>query len=366
MKKIVLALSCICLISVLTGCQISKNEVHEDSGMVSESKTGDIIQVENGEADIEKAVEAFSGKTLKEVEKYDEDPDDEDAVSIHKRKFSISYFKRTREGLGPDFSYADARGLMGDRYNTVINSIFGSRDDPVDCRMREIAPEEDFPDCDKEHILDVCNPGAFALGYTSENSLVDCYAISSDMLKEKGEEFGVSGPIAEIEKIEDYKKLSEEERQELEKKNPWKDTDRAVYVVYRPIINGKELASSFQNLHMIYQPDYDKVIYVDGRSPWKIASVEKKEGVISEKEAVAAAKMIWQVRQDSDVEILRTELVYSQDYTVWRENQTISLCYRVDMKLLNRKDKQGVQAYGTVLVDAFSGERVQMWPGLGE
>lgn len=88
--------------------------------------------------------------------------------------------------------------------------------------------------------------------------------------------------------------------------------------------------------------------------------------MISEQEAIASAKTIKQVRGDSDVQILGTELLYSQDFTVLRKNWTLSLCYRVNMKLLNRKDKKGNEAYCTALVDAFTGERVQMWPGLGE
>lgn len=364
MKKIWCIFTLVLIVIALAGCQINKSEITDASG--DERKTGDVVKVENGEINIEQAVRVFCGMELKEIQKYNEDGNRKDSISCHKGKFGLSYVEKSREGLGPVFIYEDAAELAGERYMTTVEAIFGSIDDVVDCRMRKLIPDEGFPDCEKKHILGVCNPCAEALGYTSENSMVDCYAVSADMMKKKGEEIGLSGPIPEIQKLEDYSKLSQEKRTALEKKSVWRDTDRVVYVVYRPVINGRELSSTNENLHMIYQPDRDKVVYAQGLAPWKIVSIEKKDGMISEQEAIASAKTIKQVRGDSDVQILGTELLYSQDFTVLRKNWTLSLCYRVNMKLLNRKDKKGNEAYCTALVDAFTGERVQMWPGLGE
>lgn len=360
-KKLCVIMIMVVVSAVLGGCRVSKVEVGSESG--DTAQTGDVVKVTNGEMDIDQAIKVFCGVDPEEVWKNNEDgKETKDTIGYHKGRISLTYSKKTREGLGPLFIYEDMYMNAGNIYDVLINDIFGSRDDVADCRMRKIVPQEGFQDCSKEHILEVCNPCASTLGYTEENSKVDCYAVTSEMLKKAGKELKQSGPIKEVQTYEDYHKLSDDEYIALEKKNPWKDTDRAVYVVYRPVINGREMSALNGDLHMIYQPDMDKVLFAQGLTPWKVASVEKKEGMISEKEAITSAKAIKQIRSDADVEILGTEVIYSQDFSVMRKDWTLSLCYRVNMKLLNSKENQGNQAYSTVFVDAFSGERVQMWP----
>lgn len=362
MKRILcIAAIMIAVCAMLGGCRVSKNEGGDKTS--DTSRAGEVVKVTNGQMDLEQATKVFCGMKLSDIMKHNEDgKDSKDNILYRKGRIRLSYSKKSKEGLGPIFIYQDMYMDAGNIYNCIIKGMFGAVDDVVDCRMRQMVPYEEFQDCSKEHILAVCNPCAYTLGYTEENSKVDCYAVSSEMLKKAGKEMGYSGPIKEIKTYEDSAKYSDNELSALAKKNPWRDTDRAVYVVYRPIINGKEMSSANGDLHMIYQPDLDKVIYAEGLTPWKTVSVEKKDGMISEKEAIASAKAIKQVRSDDDVEILKTEVIYSQDFSVMRKNWTLSLCYRVDMKLLNSKENQGNQAYCTVFVDAFSGERVQMWP----
>jgi hypothetical protein len=152
----------------------------------------------------------------------------------------------------------------------------------------------------------------------------------------------------------------------IEKNYPWSEDDRAIYLVYRPVIEEYDMVSTCCELEIVYLPENDRIVYATGEIPWTVVSVSEKDGMLTDEDVIAKAKTIKGIRKEEDVEILSCEKVYSQNIEVLQKDSTLNLCYKVDMKILNSATYQGDKAYCSVLLDAFTGEQCWMWPGLAD
>lgn len=346
-----------------TGCQAKKTD-----SMKSDTNTesvGTIIKVENQKMSVENIVSKFLNTTLDDVKEKSSDYQ-EDSFTYESGTTYLSYTEKTREGLGPVFTYKNQKDMAGEQYETLQKHLTHDHiHSVVDWGLRQVLTEEELPDCKKSDVLAICNPYAQVLGYDSENSKANLYAITLDAIEESYVKWGYKtyGPLKGL---NNKRILSSDEYEKKQKNYPWSKEDEAIYIVYRPIIHGLDMVSAYCHLEMIYVPSYHSIVYVMGEVPWKVSKTTEKGGVITQEEAISYAKSILGIRSDSDVEVAKAELVYSQDYNQLRTDWTLNLCYEVDLKILNSAQYKDDLAYKSVLVNAYTGEECVMWPGLAD
>lgn len=367
-RRIIVSVSCLCLMLVcLGGCQMKKQvDVSTEVSSDSESTTEEMVTVENAKGDLNKIVEKFVGTTLdkavKKGAKYETVYGGE-SFQYEKGTVSFSYTGKSREGLGPVIMYKNQYEMAGEQYDEAVGVISHSHDETIiDWGLREILPDENLDDCKKEEALECCNSYAGVLGYDSENSEAEVYALTLDRLLDDTY-FQTYAPLAGI---NNKKILSSDKKRRLEADYPWTKEYEAMYVVYRPYINGRLMDSKFCYLEMVYVPKYKTVMYAYGQMPWVVKETSPSDSLISKEDAIAETMLINHITDEKDITVDKVLLVYSQDILQLREKNELDLCWRVDFKIENNARYSGTDAYKSILINAVTGEECVMWPGLSD
>lgn len=357
------------LIAVLiTGCRAKKTDTADTAANSGPANTGEIVKVESTKGDLDKILSTFLGKTLEEVKKEGADYEEKDEYLIYDHDAEeLTYAGKmyldpghTKMGPGPRIMYSDNYEMAGDKYETVVDEFEAYHvNTTVDCGLRRVLPDEELENCSREEVLERCRPYAEVLGYNGSNCEVEVYAMTLDRLKKTEDPNG-----APYKGLKNAHELSPEELGKV--KSPWTKGYEAFYLVYKPVINGLVMEASQCMLGMVYAPVYGKVVSASGMIPWTVKEKTRSGQLISGQEAVSVTMDLNNIPDGKDIEVLDVGLAYSQSFGN-REgnNDTLTLCWRVDYKRLHSAEYSGDRAYGTELVDAVSGEECQQFPGLG-
>ncbi|MFG6392852.1 MAG: hypothetical protein K1W24_01480 [Lachnospiraceae bacterium] len=369
LKKVFIPVCCISLmVSFLSGCQMKKQaETSQIEAEGSKDTIYETVTVKNSKGDIDKIVQKFTGDTLEEAIKNGaefEKSYGEDSIVYEKGVKFLSFSGKSKEGLGPVISYKDNYEMAGNQYYEVLSGItYSLTKNLFGTTIRNKLPGENIDGCTKEEALKYCNPYAELLGYSKDNSVAEVYALTLDSLL-KGSETGVPhyGPLKGI---DNKKPLPDDEFDKLQEKYLWTKEYEALYVVYKPYTNGLVFESSYGALEMIYAPAYEKIVYLFGEMPWIVNEKKKADKIITKEEAEKEAVTVTKAKKDN-VKIENVTMVYSQNILHLRENNSLDLCYRVDLKIENSAMYTGPKAYQSVLINAVTGEECVMWPGLSD
>ncbi len=368
-KQVTRTVYCLCLISFfLSGCQMKKQaETSQIETEGSEDTIYETVTVKNSKGDIDKIIQKFTGDTLEEAIKNGVELKKsygEDSITYEKGVKRLKFSGKIKEGLGPLISYEDNYEMAGWQYDSVLNGItYSLKGNLFGATIRNKLPGEDIDGCTKEEALKYCNPYAELLGYGKDNSVAEVYALTLDSLL-KGSETGVPhyGPLKGI---DNKKPLPDDEFDKLQEKYLWTKEYEALYVVYKPYTNGLVFESSYGALEMIYAPAYEKIVYLFGEMPWIVNEKKKADKIITKEEAEKEAVTVTKAKKDN-VKIENVTMVYSQNILHLRENNSLDLCYRVDLKIENSAMYTGPKAYQSILINAVTGEECVMWPGLSD
>lgn len=366
-RRVVLSIYCMGLITVfLSGCQMKKqaNVGSEVSGD-GENQSGEILKVENSKGDLEKLVQNFIGITLDEAvqngAEYEEE-NGEESLTYEKGTTFFSYTGKSMEGLGPMVTYKDQYEMAAEQYETAISDLRHPHlNSIIEWGLREALPEENLDNCTKEEALERCNPYAELLGYDSENSEAEVYALTLDKLENT--ELSTYGPLKGK---NNTNTLTADQLRDIEKDYPWSKEYEAMYVVYKPYINGILLDSNYCQIEMVYVPKYERVVYVMAEIPWIVTKKSAVGSLISKEDAVAQAMLVNHITNEKNFKADSVTLVYSQNIVHLQEDSELDLCWRVNFKIENSAQYSGAEAYKTTLINAVTGEECGMWPGLND
>lgn len=363
-KQIITILFYFCFIIImLGGCQMKK-QINVDLEMSDNDKetVEEIVKVDNNKGDLNKIVEKFIGITLEQAVEEGASYQD-DSFDYKKGTVSFSYTGKSQEGLGPIILYDNQYEMAGEQYGTAINIIKHSHDETIiDWGLRKVLPDENLDNCKKEEALIHCNSYAELLGYDSDNAEVEVYALTLDKLQDNSY-IQTYAPLAGIDNTDI---LSSDELRDIQSEYPWSKEYEAMYVVYKPHINGRLLDSVYCSLEMVYVPKYETIVYAFGQMPWVIKETMPSDSLISKEDAIAKTMLLNHIRDEKNMIVDNVVLVYSQNIVDLREENTLNLCWRVDYKMENLRQYSGTDAYKSTLINAVTGERCVMWPGLSD
>ena len=262
------------------------------------------------------------------------------------------------EGLGPTIVYRDEYEMAATQYENGIGWLAGSHSINVfDYGIRKVLTEENLDNCSKEEVLEYCNPYAEVLGYNAENFEVEVYAVTIDKFN------SIEEPsYAPFKGINNNEVISTEEQIEIQENYPWSKEYEAMYVIYKPHINGLLLDSYICSLTMVYVPIYGKVVYVTGDIPWTVTETTPVDSLISKEDAITETMLINNITNKDNITVDNVSLVYSTELSHIQEDNELDLCWKVDYKIENSVQYSGTDAYKTTLINAVTGEECRMWP----
>ena len=359
---------CMCLMPILFGgCHMKKQvDISSEVSDSNEDIKCEIVKVDNNKGDIEKIAEKFIGIAVEEAVNKGAEYQEDSFYFEHGTTF-FSYTGKSLEGLGPIITYRDEYEMAGDQYEMAVDYLRQpTASNVLGWGLRQVLPDENLDNCKKEEILNFCNPYAELLGYNSENSVAEVYALTIDKLNstDKGSYARVTyGPLTGI---NNKKILTDDELRDKEKKYPWSKKYEAMYVVYRPYINELLLDSHYCSLEMVYAPAYGKIVYAFGEIPWVVKEKTSADSLISKEDAIAETMLINNITDKNNITVDNVFLVYSMDITHLRKDMGLDLCWRVDFKIENSAQYIDEESYKTILINAVTGEECTMWPGLGD
>ncbi len=375
-RQVTRTVYCLCLISLfLSGCQMKKQaetrQTETDQAETGGSKDTiyETVTVKNSKGDIDKIVQMFTGDTLEEAIKNGaefEKSYGEDSITYEKGVKFLSFSGKSKEGLGPVISYRDNYEMAGRQYYSALSGItYSLKKNLFGTTIRNKLPDENIDGCTKEEALNYCNPYAELLGYGKNNSVAEVYALTLDnLLKDSITGLPQYGPLKGIDNKE-LELLTDDEFDKLQEKYPWTKEYEALYIVYKPYINGLVFESSYGALEMVYAPAYGKIVYLMGEMPWTVNEKKKADKIITKEEAEKEAVTLTKAKKDN-VKVENITMVYSQNILHLREDNSLDLCYRVDLKIENSAMYTGPKAYQSILINAVTGEECVMWPGLSD
>ena len=361
-KQVTRTVYCLCLISFfLSGCQMKK-QVKTSKEDVTDG--GSNIQYENviighSKCDIEKVIKKCTGYTLEEALKNGAKKEKINGVINILYEKDIQYFsysERYNDVLGPGIIYKYQYEMASEQYeellsvvaSPLVNNLFGTA-------LRKNLPGESIDGCTKEEALKYCNQYAKLFGYNPDNSLAEVYALDIDSMS-KGSVTG-SQSYGPLKGINNNKTLSFFEVRDIEEKYPWTKEYEALYVVYKPCINGLVLDSRFCSAQMVYAPAYGRVVYIEAEFPFVLKEKRPlEEKTITKEEAVAEAKLLSNTANKDNIKIEDVTMVYSLNIKHLYEDNELDLCWRVDYKIENSAAHKGAEAYKSVLINAITGE----------
>lgn len=358
-RGLIIPACCLCLSSLLfiSGCQMKKQTgVNNEEAGSSENVQYETVKIDFSKADTDKIITKFTGDTLEKAlkngaksEKYD----GFESLTYENGTQYFTYTERTFNGLGPVITYKDQYEMAGEQYEGVLsditydltgNNVFG-------IATRKKLPDESLDNCTREEALNYCNQYAELLGYGPGNSTADVYAITIDKLKDTM--IPCYGPLKGI---DNKKILSDDKLGKIQEKYPWTKEYEAMYIIYKPCVNGMLLDSIFCSMEMVYVPAYGKIVYAVGYIPWTVTGTEPLEDkIISKEEAVEEAKLLSNTADKDNIKIEDVTMVYSQNMTRLGDSE-LDLCWRVYYKIENSAEYTGAKAYKSVLINAVTGE----------
>lgn len=367
-RKIFVSAFCSCFLLIfLGGCQMKKQvDVSTRTAGHDENTAEEMVAVENSQGDLNKIVGKFLGMTLEEAVKNGAEYKTlygADSVSYEKGNISFSYAGKSREGLGPLVAYKDQYEMAGEQYEEAVSIISRRHDENIiDWGLREVLPDENLDSCKKEEALQYCNSYAEVLGYDSGNFEVEVYALTLDKLMDDS----YLPCYPPLEGIDNTEPLSSDELRNIQGDYTWSREYEAMYLVYKPSINGHLLDSNYCILEMVYVPKYGAVVYALGQIPWTVKETYPSGPLISKEDAVAETMLLNHITEEDGITVDNVFLVYSQDILQLREKKELDLCWRVDFKIENSNRYPGADAYQSILINAVTGEKCVMWPGLDD
>lgn len=365
-RKIIISFFCFCFILThLIGCQMKKEiDVNQDIIDNDKETIKEMVKVERNPGDLDKIVKKFVGISLeKAIEKGASYKEKDDSFQYENGTDFLSYAGVSQESLGPIICYENQYEMAGEQYGLAVHVINHSHRETIfDWGLRKVLPEEDLDSCSKEEALIYCNSYAELLGYDSDNSEVEVYALTLDKLQDNSY-LQTYAPLAGINNKEI---VSSDELSEMQTEYPWSKEYEAMYLIYKPYINGYLLDSAYCALEMIYVPKYETIVYAFGQMPWVVKETFPSEPIISKEEAIEKTMLLHHITDENNIVVDKVELVYSQDIVSLREESTLDLCWRVDYKMEHLLQYSGTDAYKSTLIHALTGEPCVMWPGLND
>lgn len=358
-RSLIIPVCCLCLLFLLflSSCQMKREvETNSEEAGNSEDIQYETVKVDFSKADLDKIITKFTGDNLEQALKNGAEPINHngfDAVTYEHGTQYFSYTERTFNDLGPVVMYKDQYEMAGKQYEEVISDItYGLKSTNIfGIAIRKKFPDESLDSCTKEEALNYCNQYAELLGYGPGNSTADVYAITIDKLKDTM--MPCYGPFKGI---DNKKILSDDKMAEIQEKYPWTKEYEAMYIIYKPCLNGMLLDSIFCSMEMVYVPAYGKIVYAVGYIPWTVTGTEPLEDeIISKEEAVEEAKLLTNTADKDNIKIEDVAMVYSQNMTCLVDNE-LDLCWRVYYKIENSAEYTGAKAYKSVLINAVTGE----------
>ncbi len=286
------------------------------------------------------------------------------------------------------FEYEDKNERSGSRYGNVIPDDFMKNE--FSNRVMEFYQEGELELCSKEEALVACAPIAQACGYGDAQA--DVYVMNKESMNTFAEEsselgkclFGAPDPNFDYEETEkEIERLKEESEAakdagnidlyvELRRKYvdlvaglgmtyiEWTDEMEAYLIVYRSVMEGLVLDSSFYQMYCVYSPHYGRVVYAIAKQPYvQVKTLEETE-LITRKAAVEETLRELNMTDGEGVTITGISLVYSprgENMSVLKFEKIVNPCWRIDYQLSDEiKESYGLSKDdGTLLIDAVDG-----------
>ncbi len=353
-----------------TGCQMEKVSITPD-----ETEKTELIKVDLCSVDYDKLCQSLVHKSFEDCQKkkhsfYQEKSSScngdctFDVLSYSDEEnhllFNLSNDHYCDANQG-DYNYLEDNKNIGESYVLSIDQE-GYEELHFDGnRLRADYPREDIDACSKEEAIEKCSDLAEALGYDSAN--IETYGMTVDALNHNYENsdahsFGQPEEGTPEEQAERYQDTDY-------KYKKWTKEYEAVYLIYRSVINGKEVDNEINSgLRVIYAPKYKRIVHAE----WSMPFYEKEKvgtiSLISKDDAIQFVRGKEGTGNAEDFEISYADLVYSVSYneTLKNESHTLLPVWRIDYHIKNSaRFKYNERAsYRTTLVNAITGKEFEL------
>ena len=343
------------------------------------------IVIDHGEnVDVNSFVEYFFGESTDDLQEegdlqatWSNDESYIQEVVCFKDNIELVY-ERKKDGRSRFWAW-NHDGDAGYRYEEAIDKFTSNE---ISQRLMDLYPEEDLELCSREEAIAFCAPLAEACGY--KDAKVSVYALTKEVLNdypERARTFTnakeLEPPYSNMEKTvsmadiiaaqdagdeELAKALEKKWKEELERENGvWTDEFEAYLLVYRLVLNGRLLDSTYFSMRCIYVPAYEKVVYVYGESSVAVVETLEEVALITEEEALAEALRVARIDSVDKITLKGISMVYSPRYEQANpslERRVIDPCWRIDYQLseeLMNNATVAVTDDGTILINAVDG-----------
>lgn len=333
---------------LLSGCAIRRKMDSGDAFNGQESEiTANIYRLDYSPTDYKTLCPLFLGMTEEEAEPYY--TSSYGIYEVNGLTFKMGgsvYFRNEQEGAASCYEWV------------ILNSwseLYKAR------TLRSYYPEENLDSCSKEEAIEFCRPYAEACGYGQAD--VSVYAVPLSQLKS----YGSSAPDPTFEPVtkrqieeareagdtEEANRLSELYNSPYTRGVPWEKKDEAFFLVYQTQLDGLLMESAYQYLLIIYAPQYDIPVYIEGTQALQLTEQIETQTLVSKGEAFGEALLVKGISDVKEVEIDQVSLIYEMDLNTEEKDGRLETwfktvpCWKVEYRTNGTRT--------TVIIDAVKG-----------
>ena len=372
------------VVLVVSGCRFRKevtitlptgeDKLVEDGTKSDNTKDNKVyaqtIQVVEKEFDKEQFVKTFLGvSSVAEAERYKPKHSLGDYY-YEKDETVVVYTRASEYGM---VAYWNEHDGAADCYEAIVNTN-NYLSSGLGSSLRRQCPEEELDTCTKEQAIEACSKYAQACGY-GEEADISVYAFTLDIINEINKEWDNSisapgegfevvtrGQIEELRdegKDEEADKLYDKLNSATERGLPWKKEHEAILLYYRQKLDGVKIDSQSAGLRILYVPYTNKVVLINGYTPYEQASVLETTELISEERAVSQVIQELGIRSQQDIDINQISMIYA--IQLKDGNAYAVPAWKVDYLLKNVDEDTMSGDTGSIRIDAVSGFVSDLW-----